>query len=656
MSMHLPSDDPVSERNATRPWLARLLWMWTGLALITFLVMLTHRSDVPRLWGRYSLSVGLILAALLAAVIAGAVISYQLRQPSRQAQVVRFLTQLRMRRWFTPVALAITGLLLAGLWVFFLGNHLLTYAALRLFLAATLILGALALLFGGNGETRTWTKLPIIGSLVLLLAVLGWGTLATYPAMYNSDEAFVFSMARNLLETGHTNPTIYRHSYPQNFGWAGVWTQLMAAWLALSGYSFTAGRAFIYVAGWVALVLLAYTTRRLYDSPTAWLVLLLGAAAVLRLGYIRPDMLVTTYLALALFFFSLGQQTRRWWPHLLTGLAAGFCVDAAPLGYNLGLGFALFYLAEYIQHWRRERRIVWIPFWALVVGGSIGLGLYLLLRHGTTFPAGGTETMLGEHLSAIPRRLADGTWLQVIQEFIFTSVTGVPALCLGAVLGIGTALLVRSQADRLLLTLAATWLAAVALTYHYFPPFYLLHGLPVLILLAARGFTRGLSALIGASGAATDHPMPILCCSVLLTVWIVADVLALSRQTTLQDIVLLGDEIGDILPENAVIVASEPYYFGLLDHPAFVGGAIEGMLTTWHNLSAYEAWETISPDAIIFNETWPEPPRTNGLLDYLATHGYTLLRHYQTASYGRVELWVREVQSGMIPDGTLARH
>lgn len=655
MSEHL-QPELASEQGAATPWLVRLLRVWSGLALITFAVMLTHRSDAPIFLGRYSLSVGLMLVTLLAAAIAGTAVSYLLRQPCRQAQIARSLTQLRTRPWFVPTMLAVTGLALAGLWVFFLGNHLLTYAALRLFLAATLILGVMALLFGGSDELRPRTMWPVMAGLVLLLATLGWGTLTTYPAMYNSDEAFVFSMARNLLETGQTNPTIYRHSYPQDFGWAGVWTRLMSAWLAFSGYSFAAGRAFIFVTGWASLALLAVTARRLYDTPTAWLAVLVGAGAVLRLGYIRPDMLATLYLSLALLFFSLGQGANRWWAHLLTGLAAGFCVDAAPLGYSLGLGFALFYLGEYIQHWRRERSVKWAPFWALVLGGSMGLGLYLLLRQGATFPTGRMDSMLGEYLSATQRQLANGTGLLVIHESIFTGVVGVPALCLGAVLGIGTALRVRNRTDRLLLTLTAIWLAIIALTYYYFPPFYLLHGLPVLILLAARGFARGLPALFGVPRAAARLTTPVLCLSLLLTVWIAADVLAASRHKTLQDIISLGEEIGDILPEDAVIVASEPYYFGLLDHPAFVGGAIEGMLTTWQGLPAREAWETVSPDAVIFNETWPEPPRTEGLLDYLATHGFALLRCYQTGSYGQVELWVREVPVGMTPEGPQAGH
>ncbi len=452
-------------------------------------------------------------------------------------------------------------------------------------------------------------------------------------------------MARNLLETGQTDPAIYRHSFPSQYGWAGIWTWLMAFWLSLGEYSFALGRAFIFVAGGISVALLAVAAYRLYDALTAWLVILIGTAVVLRLDYIRPDMLAALYLSLAILFFSLGQQAGRWWAHLLAGVMAGLSVDAAPLAYSCGVGFALFYLGEYIGYWRQHRKLWWLPFWALIAGGAIGLGIYLFTRQGTTFPWEGGEStgsMLGGYLTAIQARLGDGTLASVISDFAVNITSTVPVLFPGLMLGIGAAVRVRNRVDRLLLTMLTVWLTIIVLTYHYFPPFYLLHGLPVLVLLAARGFARGLPMLLGIRLPVYPSSAFVLWLSMLLVTWFVADVFVIGRQTAKQDIVAIAQEIGDILPEETVIVAAESYYFGLLDHPEFVGGAIEGQLTTYQGLSPREAWETISPDAIVLSETWPEPPRTEGLLAYLTDQGFTLLRDFQTSSYGRVELWVRE--------------
>jgi hypothetical protein len=50
----------------------------------------------------------------------------------------------------------------------------------------------------------------------------------------------------------------------------------------------------------------------------------------------------------------------------------------------------------------------------------------------------------------------------------------------------------------------------------------------------------------------------------------------------------------------------------------------------------------VAPDAVIFSEGWPtEPERTPALLDYMDAQHFGMLACFQTASFGRVELWTR---------------
>ncbi len=111
-------------------------------------------------------------------------------------------------------------------------------------------------------------------------------------------------------------------------------------------------------------------------------------------------------------------------------------------------------------------------------------------------------------------------------------------------------------------------------------------------------------------------------------------------QSSLEDAIVAGQEIAQLVPEDAVIVAAEPFYFGMLNHRNFVGGAIEGMLVTWDGFSPAAAWDLVAPGAVVLSEDWPEPPKTAALLAYLGAHDFTLRQCWQTPSYGRVELWM----------------
>jgi hypothetical protein len=542
------------------------------------------------------------------------------------------------------------------MWFFFLGDHLIAYALLRLFLGATMAVGALAILFGGEAvpASARWTPLALAGLLVLGgIALL---TVEFYPPMYRTDEAFIFSMARHAAERGHTGPTIYRHAIPEDYGAAGLWTWLMAAWLQIAGISFFSGRLYILLVGLIGLAVTVAAARRGYGAAAGWITALVGLFAVTALHYLRNDMPGMVFLGLALFFFVLGQRRQDWRLHLLVGLAAGLCIDAAPIAYCFGLGFGLFYLARYVAAIRAERRWFWPPFWALAAGGALALGIYLLFRSGASYVesperGGGIADMLSAYVGNLGAALASGSALALVQQVLTTWLTNQPILFGLAALGVIVAARERTDLDRLLLLLLATWLGVIVFTYHYFPVLYLVHGLPVALLLAGRGVTGGLPLLLQSAPAGMNAPGR--AAALLLAVWLLAalahNVAGLSS-SSLEDVVQAGREIAQITPQDSVIVAAEPYYFGMLEHRNFVGGAVEGMLVQWQGRTPEQAWEIVAPDAVVFSERWAEPPRTPALLAYMQAHAFAPVGCWQTASYGRVELWLAGGAPGLAPD------
>jgi hypothetical protein len=189
------------------------------------------------------------------------------------------------------------------------------------------------------------------------------------------------------------------------------------------------------------------------------------------------------------------------------------------------------------------------------------------------------------------------------------------------------------------------WMAVIVFAYFYFPRFYIMLGLPVFVMLAGRGLARGIPLLLGYNS--DEQTTRLTWASLLLaTIWFTTSTaynfIELPTQS-LEDVVQAGEQIGDMTPNDAVIVGAEPYAFGLIDHPNFVGGAIESMLINFQGLSAGEAWATVAPDALIFSADGPtEPERTPALLRYMDENAFGLRACFLTVNFGRVELWTRD--------------
>lgn len=632
---------------SSKPWLPRLLKFWAIFAVITFIVMLFHQSDNPVVFKRYSVLVFSQLTILFAvAIITGGFGVYLNSKPALLAKIDGRLEKWRKQRIFAPIVLMIAGCLLVAAWLFFLGDHIATYGFLRMFVGFSILVSTLALLHGGgHAKEIRWKLLPV--AIMIVLGIVAIAMLPYFPVLAKADESFVFSMARNALETGNFRPTIYRQAFPPNY-YGGIWIWSMATWLKFTNISFVSGRAYVLFLSAISICFLYFGTKRLYDRVTACYVVLIGIYSFASLNHIRFDIHTAFWLSVGLFFYSLTRSSGRWWTYFAGGFAIGMCIDSNPAGYCFGIGFALVFGWDYILYIRDQKRWFYRPFWLIALGGATALVIYLGIHAGGTFAGNkGTGDLLSTYLTFIVGSLTSGHALDQLGKYFSIFLTNQPILFGLMVLGLITAWRKKQPMDRLLLIMYAVWIAVIVFAYFYFPVFYMVLGLPLFVILAARGAATGLPELISNfTDSATDLARATF---VLLSIWFLAGFINNLNQVpsqSLDDLVATGRQIGMIVPQDAIIVAAEPYYFGLLDHQQFVGGSIENLMVNNQNLKREEVWQQIKPDAVVFSQGWPsEPERTPVLMAYLESEQFGLRACYDTRSFGRVELWTRGTQS-----------
>ena len=638
-------------------WLPMLLRVWSVLALATFVIMLTHQSDDAGFFDRYSTLVMGVLVGLAVFILIGISTSWQLSQhPALLVRIERRLAHWRRFRWFMPALLVVASSALILVWLYFLGNHLPTYSALRFFVVASILLAALALGFGGvptdplaqPTQNVKWLRLGILAAIVGIALLI----VSFYPALRKTDEAFIFSIAWNALETGHTFPTIYRDAMPESYAAAGAWTGLMVAWLKFAGFGFTAGRLFILLMSFVTLTFIWAATKSLFDHMTAWFAVLIGAFAFMALNHIRYDFQTALLLAIGLYFFALAHKRGWWWAHFLTGFAVGFSIDGRPIAFSFGLGLAVAYLWQYAEHLKQERQWLWRPFWFMALGGLLALGAFLLTRAGASyFQTEGGE--VGSMAATYANSLGTLSPVSQLNQYLTIFLTHQPILFGFTLFGCVIAFRQRTVADRLLLIMFIVWSAVVIFAYPGFSVFYIVHPLPICIMLSARGLTIGIPRLIGfRHGPLPDGLTSVV--TLFVFVWLLADIangIVNLKSDSLEDVVETGRRIAAIVPESATIVAAEPYYFGMPNHQNFIGGAAEGIQITRAGTSPEEVWPTINPDALVFSSGWPqEPARTPELVRFMEVRNFVKVNCWQTDSFGRIELWMAEIPAGVSPD------
>lgn len=617
----------------TTHWLPYSLRIWSAVSLVMFLIMTTHQSDAPTIFARYSNLIAFVLLGLLTlTVVTYGAAGYLSRHDSRTEQVDRRLRQWRTIRVVPFLIVGLTGIAVFAVYLFVLGDHLPTYAALRAFLALSILMLALAMLTGGDTSTPPTRKIKIriiiIGLSIPVLLALFASTIM--PPLLKTDEAFTLSMGINLRDFGDTAPLIYKGIYADHYAWGGLWLRGLALWIQVVGEGLAQGRHYILLAGFLATTLTGIATARLYDRATACYTAIIMAFMVLRLSYLRPDMFVALYLSTALVAYAYAKPGQRILFHFLTGFFIGLCIDAAPLAYIFGVAAAILYLGRFVQAFGRDRiRALW-PLIGLGMGGGLAILVYLLTRSGTSWFTG--ASLESDYLNTVLNHVKTLTPTTDLNSLL----TALAPLTLLAIIG-SAALVKQRSLDRGLVVIVGIWLCFIPFFAHYFPAFYAVHGLPLLAILAGVGVTQGITRWL------RTLSLPPTATIILLTLWLSAWAASWATSAdNLSDVVEAGRQIAQTLPPEARIVAAEPYYFGMLDNfqHTFRGGAFEQNSVTIAQHQADTAWADFAPDYIIFSQNWPqEPARTPALLNYMQTFHFERIGCWQTTAFGLVEVW-----------------
>jgi hypothetical protein len=618
--------------SAEVPWLPRALHLWGWAALAVFTFMLTHRSDTPSFFGRYSTTVAsMLFGLLLAALAAHAAAFFLSRRTALTAAIDARLTGWR-RPILTWAVVILAGLAMVGVTLRFLGDHLPTYAALRAFITLSILLAALFLLRGGSTTAdvpvQHWAiwVLPAL-AIPLLVAIFA---AATFPPPMRTDEALFLSAGINLRDFGGNSFLLWKGIIPENYQASGVWMMGMPAWLTLAGEGLAQGRQYMLLAGGLSVVLTWIAAARLYDRATAWVTALILAFVIARLGFLRPDMFVALYLSAGLVAYAYAQGRYALVGHFLAGFFVGFSIDAAPIAYLIGVSFGVLYLARLMHAARTERRVAFWRLVALGTGGFAAIGVYALTRIGASYVSNGSVE--GGYVQVLWERVRTLTLVTDLN----TLLTALAPLTLPMIIG-AAVLLLRPSGERGLVVVTGVWLLLVPIAAHYFPPFYAVHGVPLMAVLAGVGVTRGLARWVGAA------VLPGAAVVALLVVWLSSWLVALAtNNSNMADVIDAGREIAQVLPEGSLVLAAEPYYFGMLDgfKDTFLAGSYEQSSVGFIGRSPEETWEQVNPNAIIFSENWSqEPAKTPALLDYMRGRDFRLVGCWNTLTYGWVELW-----------------
>ncbi len=630
----------ISSPNPTQAvnWLPHTLRLWSIGTLGMAVALSTHQSDTPTLLGRYSTLIAVMLVALF--MLAGAAYgaAHYLQQHAQRATFVENkLYRWRTQRLALPLITITFGIAVGGVYLFFLGDHLPTYALMRTYIAFSLLLFALAILTGGSTAPHTRPPaLKFVLPALLIPVVLAIFASAVMPPLLKTDEAFTLSMGVNLRDFGNMSPLIYKGIYADHYAWGGLWLHGLAYWMRVFGEGLAQGRHYILFAGGIATLLTGVGAARLYDRSTAGFSALIMAFMVLRLGYLRPDMWVALYLSCAFAAYAYAQSSRKFVLHVLTGFFIGLTIDAAPIGYLFGVGSALLYLTRTLRTMRQTGISAARPLFGLGIGGFAAIGVYLITRSGSSWFTGASiENDYFSTLLTRIRTLSPATDLNTL----FLSLAPLTVL---AIVG-GIVLVRRTNADRVPLIVTGVWLGMTPFFSHYFPPFYAVHGLPFLSVMAAIGITRGITGWIRSA------TLPLNITVVLLTLWLSAWTASWETSgDTLADVVEAGRQIAQVLPPNATVVAAEPYYFGMIENfpHTFRGGAFEQNSVTIVKRQADTTWADLAPDYIVFSQNWPqEPARTPALLNYMKQAQFQRVGCWQTTAFGLVEVWGKPLDS-----------
>ncbi len=587
-------------------------WVWWHVVCGVALAL--QPSTDPIYLGRYSRNAALILAGLLVTLPA-------VWLTTRWAAA-------RLGSWRIPNRAAVGGIVLVlavvmGLWAV-RGASAPAYVVLRLYLTV-LMLTAITWAAGSVSVKRIphWWRWSLPAAVILIALAVG-GVIFSFPGVRYVDEAYMASLAWNVAHTGQIKPLIYEYVDTESYALMYIG---LGGWLRLFGFGFWVARTFIYAVGLATLAVCWIVARRVYGVFAASSAVLLGVFALAPLNFLRQDVSVALYLALALWAYVVATDRDEARRHVLVGFLVAFAIDGHPNAYRFSFAFGAAYLLEWALLWRARGQFVFYrPIAYLILGGVMGVGAYI-----------GLYTALGDDLLTLagspflaptkppPLVLLD----QIIEPLYYTPIV-FGAAGFGLVVGL-------QRGDRLVRLLAVVLLVnmlIIATLYGYYRFYYVMQSLSLFVLLAAALLAD--RDLMG--GSAWLRLGVALALVMANTGYLLNRYQNEEFRENFNPALVIGHELREIVPARSTVVAIDPMYFGLVDHVEFVEYATAGWAAGKFDISELDVWQQAAPEYVVMVYGNPAPP-PDSLQVYMRSRDMVPITCWDSDRIGRVDLF-----------------
>ena len=426
---------------------------------------------------------------------------------------------------------------------------------------------------------------------------------------------------------------------------ADTWFNFFMLWpvagyyMRLFGVGIDQARFFYLLVSALALPFIGAIASRLYGRTAAFCAIAVGIAIPLQYNWALSHSWVATSTAFALFAMLRANDRER---PLFWSFVAGIAATSAVEGHIYGGAFAVTFCLLWFRRWLRTRRhdspganksfssflagcLLFALIWAVYHIALPGLAL-------SEVPGILRETWDWEAAISNPTAQVGFTPANIFLQlkiYLYSAPVEFLLLIVVAV----AALLRRSQADRLLLTVTAGALILVGLFFAHVNDFYLIFVFPFFCIWfgawsshLGRSASAGTSQEISLSGAG----LYILSATILLYA-LFAHTRSLEHgliqhRRQIERMTVIGREIDSLLPARDIVVAGDAgYYLGMPHRLNYAAG----FSFTW-NLPKYWAFDW--PEAVIVTPGGDEG--YSNLASWLFDHDFRPARCFSLPGLG----------------------
>lgn len=608
---------------------ATLIRFWFWLHLVSTCAIILQPSTPATILGRYSNVSALILACF---VLIAPVVWFGTRWLSTRIE------KINLNSIQSIGLLVVSAIGIFVMWAMNLGPTS-SYVVVRWYFTFMLFTAAIWALLNLSYEPNLHVVSAILGLgsclLVLLLA-------RQFPGVLWTDEGTNSNLSQTFIKHGHLGFSFFRFA-----SYGAVFSSVhmgLGYWYGLFGLSLEAGRMFTLLIGLMTVSILFLTVRHLYSLAAAWLGLILSVYVILVINFLRSDIGVAFYLALAFFIFVLAQRSGRIGLHAMVGFIVGFSMDGHPSAFRFIAAFAAAYALEYgIALWKRKRFFIYWPFVALILGEAAGLAAYIgvyLLIEPESFLLNLRQPSVSPDFWRIPNIL-------VLQ--FNAALQNAPILLGTALLGVFIAIQRRTPIDRLLVVVLMVSVIIYGFFFGLHRDYYTLHVLPLLVLLAAGMFDKLQKSLL------TEKVQLVFTgITIFLMIWSLgwlAQRLSSRNSQSYDEALVMAETLRPLVGHDENFVGIETFFLRMYDYSNFIEMNAGFLIAREKSIDESAAWDQLSPTSIALVHGYPLPPPP-ALIDYISRNNFHRLACWTNSKLGKVELFVKVLPPGSVERDT----